>query len=139
MRTGRGSYRKSYIVPHGNGFKYLRRVPEDIQHVENRRAWVKCLGSVSRLEAETLAHGLAHEHGKRILTLRAVGRGEPLILPLVRPEPQNGAPFTAPPMCANGEPSAVARNLRDGRRPPWPAPLNRSQVDRANPAISNLD
>ena len=71
MRTGRGSYRKSYIVPHGNGFKYLRGVPRDIQHLENRRAWVKCLGNVSRAEAETLAHGLAYEHGKRILALRA--------------------------------------------------------------------
>ena len=36
MRTGRGNYRKNYIVPHGNEFKYLRRVPGDIQHLENR-------------------------------------------------------------------------------------------------------
>ena len=74
MRTGRGSYRKSYIVPHGNGFKYLRRVPKDIQHIENKSAWVKCLGNVSRAEAETLAHALAHEHGTRILALRALSR-----------------------------------------------------------------
>ena len=37
---------------------------------------MKCLGSVSRLEAETLAHGLAYEHGKRILALRALRRGD---------------------------------------------------------------
>jgi hypothetical protein len=81
MRTGRSSYRKCYVVPHGNGFKYVRGVPRDIQHVENRRAWVKCFGSVSRLEAETLAHGLAYEHGKRILALRGIGKGGLQILP----------------------------------------------------------
>ena len=112
MRTGRGSYRKCYIVPHGNGFKYLRRVPEDIQHLENRRAWVKCLGSVSRLEAETLAHVLAYEHGKRILALRAFAKGEPLILPTIRAEGrQNGTPTVALPVSANDEATAHAPEL----------------------------
>ena len=71
MGTGRGHYRKCYIVPHGHGFKYVRAVPKDIQPLENKRTWVKCLGNVSRAEAETLAHGLAYEHGKRILALGA--------------------------------------------------------------------
>ena len=50
MRTGRGSYRKCYYVPHGNGFKYLGRVPKDIQPIEKRAAWLKCLGKLSRAE-----------------------------------------------------------------------------------------
>lgn len=62
-------------MPHGPGFKYVRAVPEDLRSIENKSAWVRCLGSVSRLEAETLAHGLAYEHGKRILALRALRRG----------------------------------------------------------------
>ena len=73
----RGSYRKCYIVPHGRGFKYVRAVPKDLRHLENKSAWVKCLGNVSRMEAETLAHGLAYEHGKRILAFRALKRGDP--------------------------------------------------------------
>jgi len=118
MRTGRGSYRKSYIVPHGNGFKYLRRVPQDIQHLENRRAWVKCLGSVSRGEAEMLAHLLAYEHAKRILALRALAKGEPLILPTIRAEErQNATPTVTLPVSAKDEPTAPPPNLRDGRRP----------------------
>jgi integrase len=85
MRTGRGSYRKSYIVPHGNGFKYLRRVPGDIQKLEKRRTWVKCLGNVSRAEAEILAHGLAYEHGRRILALRASQNSQTTTPPAVVP------------------------------------------------------
>jgi hypothetical protein len=79
MRIGRGSYRKSYIVPHGNGFKYLRGVPRDIQHLENRRAWVRCLGNVSRAEAEMLAHALAYVHSKRVLGLRELLTTTPLM------------------------------------------------------------
>jgi hypothetical protein len=75
MRTGRGHYRKSYIVPHGRGYKYVRAVPEDLRYIENKSAWVKCLGNVSRAEPETLAHGLAYEHGRRILALRALNPG----------------------------------------------------------------
>lgn len=73
MSADRGPYRKSYIVPHGSGFKYLRAIPKDLQPLEkNKQAWVKYLGPVSRTEAATLAHGLAHEHGKRIFVLRAL-------------------------------------------------------------------
>lgn len=70
MSAKRGPYRKCYLVRHGAGFKYCRAVPKDLQPIEKKQAWVKYLGSVSRAEAETLAHALAHEHGKRILALR---------------------------------------------------------------------
>lgn len=58
-------------------------VPKDLRHIEKKSAWVKCLGSVSRFEAETL-DGLAYEHGKRILALRGVAKGAPQTLPLTR-------------------------------------------------------
>ena len=61
-------YRRCYVVPHGLGFKYLRAVPKDLQAIEHKQAWVKCLGVVSRREAETLAHALA---------LRETDRGPP--------------------------------------------------------------
>ena len=64
-------YRKCYIVTHGRGFKYLRAVPKDLQAIEHKQAWVKCLGVINRREAETLAHALAYEHERRIETLRA--------------------------------------------------------------------
>jgi integrase len=64
-------YRKCYIVTHGRGFKYLRAVPKDLQAIEHKQAWVKCLGVINRREAETLAHALAYEHERRIEALRA--------------------------------------------------------------------
>ena len=70
------------------------------------------------MEAETLAHGLAYEHGKRILALRALAKGEPLILPTIRAEErQNDTPTVALPVSAKDEPTAPPPNLRDGRRP----------------------
>ncbi len=113
MSGERGHYRKSYIVPHGNGFKYVRGVPKDIRPIEKKSVWVKCLGSVSRLEAETLAHGLAYEHGKRILAFRGLARGEPKSRPTMR------LTVTPPPSVDNDvEPSAPEPiKLRDGGRP----------------------
>ena len=70
MSAKRGPYRKCYIVPHGRGFKYCRAVPKDLQPIEGKQAWVKYLGPVSRAVAETMAHALAYEHGRRILALR---------------------------------------------------------------------
>ena len=70
MSAKRGPYRKCYIVPHGRGFKYCRAVPKDLQPIEQKQAWVKYLGPVSRAVAETMAHALAYEHGRRILALR---------------------------------------------------------------------
>ena len=64
-------YRKCYIVTHGRGFKYLRAVPKDLQAIEHKQAWVKCLGVINRREAETLAHALAYQHERRIEALRA--------------------------------------------------------------------
>ena len=64
-------YRKSYIVTHGRGFKYMRAVPKDLQVIEHKQAWVKCLSVISRGEAETLAHALAYQHERRIEALRA--------------------------------------------------------------------
>ena len=58
-------------MPHGLGFKYLRAVPKDLQALEHKQAWVKCLGVISRREAETLAHALAYQHERRIEALRA--------------------------------------------------------------------
>ncbi len=54
----------------GRGFKYCRAVPKDLQPIEGKQAWVKYLGPVSRAVAETMAHALAYEHGRRILALR---------------------------------------------------------------------
>ncbi len=64
-------YRKCYIVTHGKGFKYVRAVPKDLQPVEGKQAWVKCLGVINRREAETMAHALAYEHERRIEAFRA--------------------------------------------------------------------
>ncbi len=117
MSGVRGHYRRSYIVPHGNGFKYVRGVPKDLRHIEKKSAWVKCLGSVSRLEAETLAHGLAYQHGKRILAVRGLARGEPQPLPTTpSEEQQTGTPRTTLPTFADG-PFSEPLRLRNGGRP----------------------
>ena len=70
MSAKRGPYRKCYLVPHRTGFKYCRAVPKDLQSIEGKQAWVKYLGPVSRAVAETMAHALAYDHGRRILALR---------------------------------------------------------------------
>ena len=75
MSAKRGPYRKCYLVPHGRGFKYLRAIPKDLQVIEQKKVWVKCLGPVSRPMAETMAHALAHEHGMRILAFREQAPG----------------------------------------------------------------
>ena len=72
----RGPYPKSYVVPHGRGFKYVRAIPKDLQRLEKKCAWVKCLGAVSRSEARSKARVLALEHGKRIAALRALSEDE---------------------------------------------------------------
>ena len=77
MRTGRGGSSKSYIAPHGNGFKYVRGVPRDIQRLEGRRYWIKCLGNISRAKRRCWPCP-RYEHSKRILTLRALAKGEGL-------------------------------------------------------------
>jgi integrase len=65
-----------------------------------------------------LAHGLAYEHAKRILTLRALAKGEPLILPTIRTEErQNATPTVTLPVSAKDEPTALPPSLRNGRRP----------------------
>ena len=83
MSTKRGPYRKCYIVAHGAGFKYCRAIPKDLQPIEQKQAWVKYLGPVSRPVAETMAHGLAYEHGLRILALRGQSPPGPQPTPLV--------------------------------------------------------
>ena len=82
MSAKRGPSRKCYLVPHRTGFKYCRAVPKDLQPVEQKKAWVKYLGAVSRPVAETMAHALAHEHGKSWLSetrYLGVNSHEPLL------------------------------------------------------------
>ncbi len=68
------------LGPSQTGFKYCRAVPKDLQSIEGKQAWVKYLGPVSRAVAETMAHGLAFEHGRRILALRGgAAEGDPKI------------------------------------------------------------
>ena len=53
-------------------------MPKDLQSIVGKQAWVKYLGPVSRAVAETMAHGLACEHGRRVLALRSGGlEGDP--------------------------------------------------------------
>ena len=78
MSAKRGPYRKCYLVPHGRGFKYLRAIPKDLQAAEKKQAWVKYLGPVSRTEAETLAHALAHEFCMTAGTRRLASRDAPV-------------------------------------------------------------
>jgi hypothetical protein len=89
-------------------------VPEDIQHVENRRAWIKHLGSISRAQAEMLAHGLAHEHSKRILELRGLLKNTPLMR---SPDREIARDPIGSKLSAEGKPGSEAPNLRNGRRP----------------------
>ena len=81
MSAKRGPYRKCYLVPNRTGFKYCRAVPKDLQPIEQKQAWVKYLGPVSRAVAETMAHALAYEHGRRILALRGESLTEPEAIP----------------------------------------------------------
>ena len=107
MSAKRGPYRKCYLVPHGRGFKYLRAIPKDLQAVEQKKAWVKCLGAISRAEAETLAHD-----GRRILVLR----GSPVSLPT--------------PTCKKLGPAAFARRVREEAQPAAPdTPSQRGLMD----------
>ena len=97
----------------GTGLSTFGRVQKTSSPIENSRAWVKCLGNVSRVEAEMLAHGLAYEHGKRILALRALAKGEPHTADTRSREAAERHIELALP---KDEP-APSPNLRDGRRP----------------------
>ena len=68
MRTGQWQLPQVLHRTPWKRFKYVRGVPKDIQHLEGRPYWIKYLGD---------AHGLAHEHAKRILVLRVLAKGEP--------------------------------------------------------------
>lgn len=74
--VSRGPYRKSYLVPHGRGWKYVKAVPKALQRIEGKIQWRAYLGVVSRAEAEIEAHKLAAQHGNRILTLNAMTADE---------------------------------------------------------------
>ena len=81
------------------------------------------LGSVSRLEAETLADGLAYQHGKRILALRVLAIGEASSAPIMasqegRQTAHTNTPSTCcPDLQAEKNASAKVSCLRDGRTP----------------------
>ena len=70
MSAKRGPYRKCYLVPHGRGFKYVRAIPKDLQAIEQKQAWVKYLGPVSRSVAETMAHAWLTSTAGGILAFR---------------------------------------------------------------------
>ena len=54
-----GRYDKSCLVPHGDGFKFLRTIPRNFRAVLGKSAWIKTFGkNVSRGEAERAAEAL---------------------------------------------------------------------------------
>ena len=113
MSAKRGPYRKCYLVPHGRGFKYLRAIPKDLQAAEQKQAWVKYLGPVSRAEAETLAHALAHEHGKRILTLRGSWSVQPGLFERSDSSEHAAEPTVAATATSGGAPAPLRLGLMD--------------------------
>ena len=54
-----GRYDKSCLVPHGDGFKFLRTIPRNFRAVLGKSAWIKTFGkNTSRGEAERAAEAL---------------------------------------------------------------------------------
>lgn len=72
----RGPYRKSYIVRHGRGFKFVRAIPKELQPLEGKKAYVVWLGVIDRSDAETRAHDLAAEFGRRMKRLEALPQAD---------------------------------------------------------------
>jgi integrase len=72
----RGHYRKSHMVRHEGGWKYLRTIPQDLREAfGGRTAWVKYLGS-DRAAAEVEAHTEDAKYGQLIQHWRGLTPGE---------------------------------------------------------------
>ncbi|MGE0848891.1 MAG: tyrosine-type recombinase/integrase [Hyphomicrobiaceae bacterium] len=63
------TYAKTYLVKHGKGFRYKRRVPGDLQAVLRRKVWLCYLGDTGQGYAERAARKLAVEHDGLIAKL----------------------------------------------------------------------
>lgn len=72
MRT----YAKTYLVKHGKGFRYKRRVPGDVQDAIGKNLWLRYLGDTGKANAERLARKLAVGHDELIAGLRKLAPTE---------------------------------------------------------------
>ena len=71
-----GPYRKSYIVAHGNGYKFHRTVPHRFRRFLGKTAWIAWLGNVSRAAAEQAADALRLASTQELQRLERLKPGE---------------------------------------------------------------
>jgi integrase len=69
-------YRKTYVVPHGSGWRYKRRVPQKLQDAIGKKLWLSYLGNSAYSDAVRAAGQLARNHDDLIARLKAVSRAD---------------------------------------------------------------
>jgi integrase len=69
-------YRKTYVVPHGSGWRYKRRVPQKLQAAVGKKVWLRYLGNSAYADAVRTAGPLARNHDDLIARLKAVSRAD---------------------------------------------------------------
>lgn len=103
------TYAKSHVHRHGKGYRYKRRVPQDLQVALDKNFWVDHLGNVSEAVAVLAGKKLDDRHDDLITRLRGITLTDVERQLLVRV----GVPAPAPvSFYAGGEPSeamALAR------------------------------
>ena len=63
------TYAKTYVVKHGKGYRYKRRVPGELQPVVGKNVWLRYLGDTGQTDAERTARKIAAEHDDQIAKL----------------------------------------------------------------------
>ena len=64
------TYSKSRVHKHGNGWRYKRRVPLNLQQPLHKEFWVKHFGDIPKADAERMARKLDVEHDDQVALLR---------------------------------------------------------------------
>ncbi len=69
-------YKRNYLSRQGNGWRFVRAIPRDLQALERKKTWTKYLGVVSNNEAEIEARKLASHYDARIVKLRKLSKAD---------------------------------------------------------------
>ncbi len=69
-------YKRNHLSRQGNGWRFVRAVPRDLQALERKKTWTKYLGVVSSSAAEIEARKLASHYDARIAKLRKLSKAD---------------------------------------------------------------
>ena len=69
-------YKRNFLSTQGNGWRFVRAIPRDLQALERKKTWTKYLGVVSNNEAEIEARKLASHYDARIAKLRKLSKAD---------------------------------------------------------------